>query len=226
MNQVDFLPAQYHRVRKLRGKMLRRLMLLAVITGGFVVAGGGLKAHSLQQKRFAERLEDTVRTESGTLGLLSDLDHRRQQLLQQLELKQELSQPVAYHVVVATLAESMPKDVAAVQLTLTSVRPEPKTRAQLDEEAKEELAPIKKPAKVEPYLIGVELEALAPDDLAVASLISKLDQHPLFSRVTLRSSRAVETRGLLARRFRLTATVDLDREFRWTEHPMEVADVR
>ena len=65
--------------------------------------------------------------------------------------------------------------------------------------------------------IRVELEALAPDDLSVATFVSELDASPLFTGVKMRSSRSTETRGVFAREFRLTAVVDLDRNFKWLD---------
>jgi hypothetical protein len=43
--------------------------------------------------------------------------------------------------------------------------------------------------------------------------------------VKIRSSRSIETRGVIARQFYLSAKVDLAREFEWTPATQEVAHV-
>ena len=226
MNQINFLPESYRRAQKRRGRLLRQIALVSSVAGCLVIATIGLKANSIGQSRAADRLEQTLEAEQGALGVISDIEQRHASLLKRAELKRTLIPPVSYHQALGALSQNMPEQIAVTELIMTSVRPKPEpieTDAEREARLKRNATPKDQPAPYEPHLIGIELEALAPDDLAVASFVAQLDESPLFSRVTMRSSRAVVTDGLQARRFSLTATIDLDREFRWSDANPEVA---
>ncbi|MEM1381888.1 MAG: PilN domain-containing protein, partial [Pseudomonadota bacterium] len=204
-------------------RLTRQITLVGVIAGCLVMAAVGMKAHSVNQSRTADRLEATVSSERTALGVITGLDHERKGLLETFDLKRELDPPLTYHQVVAALGHALPEGIAVTELSMMSVRPKPEPVAV--EESSGRTRKKKSEENVyEPHLIGIELQGLAPDDLAVALLVSTLDEHPMFERVTLRSSEGVNTRGLIAREFSLTATIDLDREFRWiSDVPEEVA---
>lgn len=220
MTQVDFLPESYHRARQRRGRVTRQIALVAGVAACLVTATVGLKAHSISQSRTADRLEATVESERTAMGVITGLNHERKQLLKTFDLKEELTPSVKYSTVLAFLGHALPEGVAITELSMLTVRPKPepidvekangrKSRVETDE-------PVR-----EPHLIGIELKGLAPDDLGVALLVSALDEHPMFGRVTMRSSEGVTIQGLMAREFSLTATVDLDREFRWISRDIE-----
>ncbi|MBB6430030.1 PilN domain-containing protein [Algisphaera agarilytica] len=220
MTRVDFLPESYHRVQQRRGRLFRQVILLGATVGCLAVATIGLKAHTANQLRTAERLEETVEAERAALGLITGLDHERQALQKSFDLKRELDPPLTYAQVLAAFGHALPEGVAVSELAMTSVRPEPE-RITAEESKGRKQNKEKADEKREPHLIGLELRGLAPDDLTVAQLVSALDEHPMFGRVTMRFSEGVQMQGLIAREFSLTATVDLDREFRWTSDVTE-----
>jgi len=67
--------------------------------------------------------------------------------------------------------------------------------------------------------LAIELEGLAPDDLAVAQVVSGLDGHPLFSTVTLDFARSREVDGVTAREFRVNCEIDLSRRYALASAP-------
>ena len=71
MTQIDFLPDSYRRAQKRRGRVARTVLLTAIAAGVLVVATVGLKAHRVSLERTAARIEDTVKTEKGSLGVLA-----------------------------------------------------------------------------------------------------------------------------------------------------------
>ncbi|MEM7626844.1 MAG: PilN domain-containing protein [Planctomycetota bacterium] len=226
MNQINFLPESYLRTQKRRGRLLRQIALVSSIAGCLVLATIGLKANSMNQSRTADRLEQTVKAEQGALGVLSNMEEQHASLLKRAQLKRTLIPPVSYHQTIGALSQAMPEVIAVTELTMTSVRPKPEpieTDAQREARLKRQASPSKEPTPYEPNVIGIELQGLAPDDLAVASFVAALDESPLFSRVTMRSSRAAVSHGLHVRQFDLTATIDLDRDFEWTNANPEVA---
>lgn len=220
MTQVDFLPESYHRARQRRGRLTRQIALVGVIAGCLVAATVGMKAHGVSQARTAERLEATVASERTAIGVITGLDHERKALLKTFDLKRELEPPVTYSQVLASLGHVLPEGIAVTELSMMSVRPKPEPLADKNPAGRKKTASDQDGVR-EPHLIGIELQGLAPDDLSVALLVSALDEHPMFGRVTMRSSEGLNTQGLMAREFSLTATVDLDREFRWTSDVTE-----
>lgn len=216
MTQVDFLPESYHRSRQRRGRLMRQIALVAGMAVCLFAATVAIKAHSMNQAQTAERLEDTVRSERNTMDVITGINHERKQLLKTFDLKRELEPPVTYTQVLALLTQALPEGVAVTELSMVSVRPKPEpVESKRPTGRKAKIDSTKEEMSVEPDLITVELQGLAPDDLSVAVLVSTLDEHPIFGRVTMRSSEGVNVQGLMAREFTLTATVDLDREFRW-----------
>ena len=189
----------------------------------------GLKAHRVSLERTAARIEDTVKTEKGSLGVLAGLQSEQEQLLKRLELREQLLPPVSYAQIISAISQTIPGEVAVTEMVMKSVHPKPEP-IETDAEREARLAgqtrkDKKTPEKTyEPHLVGIEMQGIAPDDLTVASLVQQLDRHPLFSRVTMRASRSVNTsQGLQAREFSLTATVDMDRKFIWSLEAEEVA---
>ena len=143
--------------------------------------------------------------------MLARLASTQAALRQQVEVHRELAQPVSYTQVLAVLGALLPVEVAVTDLRLESVRPAPA-------EASDPDAPAPPKPKIrQDDFIRIELEALAPDDLSVATFVSELDANPLFSGVKMKSSRSIVARGVYAREFRLTAVVDLDRNFKWQD---------
>ncbi|MEO0514510.1 MAG: PilN domain-containing protein [Planctomycetota bacterium] len=220
MTQVDFLPESYHRARQHRGRVTRQVVLVASVAACLIAGTVVLKAHSINQSRTADRLEATVQSEQTAMGVITGLDHERKQLLKTFDLKQELNPSVKYATVLAYLGEALPQGVAVAELSMLTVRPKPEPVETENASGRKGRGEDEEQVQ-EPHLIGIELQGFAPDDLSVALLVSALDEHPLFSRVTMRSSEGVNLQGLMAREFSLTATVDLDREFRWISRDVE-----
>ena len=229
MNQIDFLPESYLRAQRRRGRWFRQV--LAVLGVAALLAGTAvlMRSHSANLEHTAQRLEDTVETERGSLGMLAMLQRERDQLERQVQLQRELTPEVSYGQVLAALTGALPPGVAVRELTLRSVYPAPEP-IETDAEREARLAQSARTrggqatAAIEPHLIGIEFRGVSPTDLAVATLIATLDEDPLFSRVTMRSSRGVERESLRMREFSLTATVDLDRHFEWHPAGQELAD--
>ena len=218
MNQVDFLPESYRRTQQRRGRQLRHIMLVLAVASGLVFAAAATKSQTRKAKLNAERLEGTVESEQVTLGALADLEREHKGLMNRSRLRRELEPTVMYSQVIASITEVLPAEVALSELTMQTVKPAPEPKeTDAQREARQRRSAKNKDKKpiYEPHLIGVEITGLASDDLAVAHLVSSLDAHPLFSRVTMRSSRTIQTQGVHAREFSLTATVDLDRELKW-----------
>lgn len=228
MNQINFLPESYYRAQKRRGRLLRQCAVVGAIAGCVVLATIAIKANSISQARTADRLEQTVEAEQGAISIISDIEKQHASLLKRAQLKRVLIPPVSYHETINALGQALPAEIAITDLVIQTVTPKPEpieTDAQREARLKREADPRNQAKPDEPHLIEIELSGLAPDDLAVANFVAALDADALFSRVTMHSSQAAVSEGLQVRRFSLTATVDLGREFQWTDAQPEVAHV-
>jgi len=61
-----------------------------------------------------------------------------------------------------------------------------------------------------PRILTIELSGFAPDDDAIARFVSRLEGQTAYRRVSLDFSRTRAVRGILAREFRLSFSLDLD----------------
>jgi hypothetical protein len=224
MSELNFIPDSYYRAQRRRGRRVRQGLLLLAVAAGLCVAGVGMKGRSLAQLETAERLEEVLDTEQGSLGVLAMLQREKQELVQQVDLHRDLVPTVSYADVIAAVNHALPDEIAMTELVLRSVRPDPEPRAAADTTtATRRGGQAEETQDHEPNLIGLELLGLAPDDLAIARLVSNLHEDPLFSRIKMRSSRALTVGPIRAREFSLTLTVDLDRRIEWIDSPAEVA---
>ncbi len=64
-------------------------------------------------------------------------------------------------------------------------------------------------------LLALEIEGVASRDTVVAQLVKKIESDTLFQSVTLDFARPTEIDGIEARRFRITATIDLNATYRF-----------
>ena len=62
-------------------------------------------------------------------------------------------------------------------------------------------------------LLVVELEGVGPSDIEVAVMVSGLEAHPLFARVSLDYTRMGEVEEQIVREFRVTGVIDLDARY-------------
>lgn len=223
MNEVDFLPESYRKVKRRRGRMFRQGTLMAIAVSSFVLWGVALKTHSVGQRQYAEQLESTLVSEQGKLQVLAQLNNEYGDLQRQLKLNRELSQPVTFSQIIGYLGVQMPDEVAITELVLNARRPKPEPLAE-ESATSGRRTKDDRDAGPEPNYIQIELEGVAPNDLSLANFISAVDENPLFSQVYMGSSRTIEMKGLVARQFRMSAVVELDRDFVWAS-VAEVSDV-
>jgi len=226
MNSVNFLPESYRKDQQRRGRFTRQVMLVAAVALCLMVWGVGLKLHGASQRTYAQQMEDTVQSELGKLVVMADLEREHATLIQQIKTERGLVEPVEMAQVIAMIGESLPAELAVSELVVNAVRPSPEPLLEKKANARRSK---KKAGQDEdqspPHYLSIELVGVAPSDMSVANFIFALDEHPLFSRVQLNSSRGVEHAGLLAREFTMSAQIQLDCDIRWNNAEGEVAHV-
>jgi hypothetical protein len=66
-------------------------------------------------------------------------------------------------------------------------------------------------------LLAIQIEGVARGDLDVARLVSALEDHALFSSVSLDFARSTDVDGVNARAFRLSCEIDLDKRYSFVD---------
>lgn len=200
---VNFLPASYRRrvrqVRRNRRQAVLAVALLVVLAGWWFVQ----QQHTGQMRQQAQELEAEVETARQRMTELMALRERYEALRHQVRVQRLLAEPLRRTQIMATLAERMPEPVTLTRIALDTERPPAASVVGRDGAG----------ASGHPHKVELELSALAPDDLTVANLLTALKDHALFDNVAIHHSRSIEHFDVMARQFRLSTVIDLDRQF-------------
>lgn len=212
-NQINFLPPSFMKERARQLRIVRESMLVAIVAAliivWYVVAQGRVaNLESIVASRQAD-----VQAVTREINDMATLGKERDALLHQLKLERELSQPVNLSMVMASIAQAMPSSMAMTDLSMQTPVPQPPTK----EKAKSDKgqSKSKNAARVDPPapVMQVGMVGIAASDLDVADFIGKLTQNPLFSRVQLSYTRAIEVKqkNIAGREFRIEIEIKLDR---------------
>lgn len=200
---VNFLPTSYRRrvrqSRRNRRQAVLAVALLAVLAGWWFVQ----QQHTTQMQRQAQELEAEVESARQRMSELMALREQYQALRHQVRVQRLLSEPLRRTQIMATLGKRMPEPVTLMRIVLDTERPPAASLVGRDGAD----------ASGHPHKVNLELSALAPDDLTVANLLTALKEHALFDDVAMHHSRSIEQYDVAARQFRMSTTVDLDRQF-------------
>lgn len=129
-------------------------------------------------------------------ALLADIDHFEKRIARH----GRLAWPFTIGDVIASIG-----DVAPDSITLTSLAITPRTDASRAGRARGAGAAYK--------VMYIELAGIAPDDLDIAAFVAGLQEHALFSTITVDYARKAQLSGDSAREFGLTCAIALDAEY-------------
>jgi Tfp pilus assembly protein PilN len=212
MNEINFIPQQYRQRQQRRRNLARQLTLLTL--AGVCLAGWAVFQHhrTAELRNYAQSLERQVAGKRNRLQALKSLQNEYQQLQRQARMQQRLAQSLSHTRIVTALGQLLPEDVAVQQLTMVTQRAEANPGDTSDSTAS--LA-----SQIAPTGVQVRFEAIAPPEVAVAKLVGRLSEHPVFSEVTLRQSQTEMQKDQRVVRFQLEMAVDLQRRFKLTDQP-------
>ncbi len=205
---LNFTPDSVMQARARRPRLIRA----AALSGALLALMVGWVMWSWQQIDQLDEQLAGLRQQTATKNQQSVLARRKQHRA----LRDDLKAPVPVSSAIATIAELMPASMGLTQWSWTAPPAEPKplkkTRSRKRRRGPEQVPTIK-----------LSLTGMAPNDLAIARLIGRLDERPLFANVELVYSQALETDELMARQFQITAQVPLNRPYQLQEPQAEVA---
>lgn len=124
-----------------------------------------------------------------------------------------LAWPVRVSEVIDALAAELPTGVSLTSLSMTPREEGRRGRPTSSTKSKES---SEKRLESRSFLV-VELEGVSPSDSEVAGYVSALDAHPLFESVAMDYARSSKVRDAEARAFRVTATINLSREYAFVD---------
>lgn len=217
MSEINFLPNSYRQAQLRRRWRAREAAagVLAVIClfAWWCVQQQTTERLSLQ----ASTLRDAAAAAEDQQGELARLRNEYEVLQHQVQIRRELGITVYHSQILTKLAELLPEDVGLIQLKMITERPEPMTRDEYERlQSKPEMLKARQKHLQDnpgPDRILIEFEAIAPDDLTIATVVDRLSTSALFSEVKMPFSRQAERRGWIGRQFRVSAEVPLNRVY-------------
>ena len=182
MRDIEFIPAWYPQLRRRK----RALVVQAIASGAIVLALTGVTI----AKRWDVQRQQAIATDSAAetarcspaLARLSALQAQQRQLRQQVQVIAQLGEQLDPTRLINLLEDAMP---SAVQLTDLSME-----TPSSDERA-----------------LAIRMQGIAPDDAAVATLLTNLGGVKFFDDVTMSYSRDHAGGATASREFELTFKV-------------------
>jgi Tfp pilus assembly protein PilN len=218
MNTVNFLPQSFFRRRHRRRRILiesAMVVVVAACAATWALMGDG----SLDRLRdYAAEIEAEGTAAQRQLKELAALQSEFRDLSEQLRIHHQVMLPVGFGQILSSISRLTPDSIAYSDMRFECKRPAPPPRL-TEDELKQKRSPRAKIAAPKADAIHVELTGLSPDDRRIADLVGKLAEHGLFTEVKLEFSKATEQDSLIARKFRVTMSVPLDRNYRITSRP-------
>jgi hypothetical protein len=207
---VDLMPAACREVLNRRAEARRWTLVYALTATTLFAAFWYLSAANRARERRRDIMAAQVQINWKRSEIVNRLVGEINAVEAAISRYDRLAWPVRATQVVAAVGAALPSDATLTQAALTSreekIKPPPRAPAD---------GPAPTPAP-RTFMI-VELEGIARNDAAVASFVSAIDDNPLFSRVDLEFTRAVEAASRSVRGFRLVAQVDLSARFEFAE---------
>lgn len=224
MNEINFLPQSYYRRRRRRRRIvLEALAIMALagcLTAWFIAGAETLK----ELGAYAAEIEAEGTVAQNQLKELAALQAEHHDLAGQMRIHHQVALPVSFTNVLAAIAQATPESIAYSDLRLECRRPVPAPPARLETPHRKRGRAAPKPVAHDADAVRIELTGLSPDDRRIADLVGRLADHPLFKQVKLEFSRSTEQDSLIARRFRITMVVPLDRDYRDKREEVAHAD--
>jgi len=207
---VDLMPPTCRQVFGRRARIRRWVGMYVgaacIVLGTSWFLGIGRESRQRERESLARQVELAWSRNEEAQRLLAEIERVNADIV----LYDRLAWPIGAADVIACVGEAMPEGLFLTAMTMTPredrVRSAPRERSQ-----KKAASGKEKPR--ERRVLGIELEGIAPTDIALSQFVSSLDQHPLFERVALDYARSRHVDGVEARGFRLTCEIELSERY-------------
>lgn len=189
------------RVRRWIVTYVMAIVLLATVSAGLLLNNA---AKEKERNALSDQVEIHWMRNEEARGLLEQI----RDLESSIARFNRLAWPVRVSDVIGVLEPEIPESTTLTSLTFVprqeKVIPAPGAGKKKDNKSKEQAVRT---------TLAIQIEGVARDDLDVARLVSALDDHALFSTVSLDFARSTVVDGVNARAFRLSCGIDLDKRY-------------
>ncbi len=209
MNEINFLPLRLIQSQRRQSRMFRELLVVGGVLLCCVVWYGGQQGHNASLEHLVVAKQDELVAAQQRTVEVQRLTAQREDLQYQLQIQQRLTRPITHSTLLAVMTDLLPDSLAITELTLVAQTPVSQPRHQKGQGAKTS----RKASPPKPQLMHVQIEGVSPSDVDVANLVGGLSEHPIFSNVKMRYSRAVKLQHVQARQFRVEMDILLDRRY-------------
>ena len=200
MRQVNLIPQSYFDRQARRRRVWREVLLVALAVlclGGWTIFQQISTRHL---RDYARTLEGQIEAQRDRLNELDRLQSVHQRLRRRLGVQRRLAQSLSHTQMLAVLGATLPDSVVFTDLKMETIRPRGESgQAHQDGPA--------------PQRVELSVQAQASNDMVVADLVAALEEHPVFTSVSMRRNETVEGQGGEVRAFQLRLSIDLNRRF-------------
>jgi hypothetical protein len=209
---INFLPDWFVHQRRRQAWVRRQYMIAGTIVCGLLILWGSAARRTHHLATYLDELNAQVVTAEGQVSEMTRLQQQRDQLIKQVRLYNRIVQPVSYSQVCGTMSSLVPEEVSLSEL---QVRTEQVRQPRLVSVAGARTKDSNKPQPIVETrkFVTVEMQGYAPSNLVIANLVSRLASSNLFREVKMVQSQEVQVGDALARQFRITMQVPLDRRY-------------
>lgn len=212
MSQINFLPESFQRAHRRR---MRRPVEFLAIAGTLVALAGLWLSTSGPDSALANQSEQLDQSLEEIAQLRAEQDRlfrERSDLQRKLMTARETYQPISATQVISRLSTLTPESVRFLNIEIAAQRPAPQAKPEPGDN-KKVVGKQQAQPPADPNLMKLTLTGHAPSDEQVVTLIRRMDSDPVFTSVSLRSSKQDKTKTHYVRTFHLDVVIDLDRRF-------------
>lgn len=204
IGSYDMLPRSCRELVLKRSRIRRWIMAYGVVLGvvatGYVLLNVGRDG----QVQYRDDLRAQVRMNWDRNEEAQRLFKEIQDLSNAIARYNRLAWPIRVSDTIAIIEPLVPESATLTSLTLA-----PRTQRIRGTSGRDGK---RQPDEVLHFL-ALEIEGIAIDDMAVARIVSGLDEHPIFASVTLDFARSIVVDGTPGREFRINCEIDLGQRY-------------
>ena len=214
MNEINFLPHDFVQQEGRRRGAGRQYALLGLL-GLFILIWYFTARADLPALEAAVQAIEVEKANFNVQKMQCvKLQTRLGALQERLRIQSELSQPLAYSAILATISELMPDSIALTHIAMPSLCPP--IRMPGDDKAKKNDAKGSEEDSYKPWEhLKVAIDGVAPSELDIANFIGAIEAHPLFEEIKIQDDRSTRIDSYKARVFRIGLRIRLDRDYRY-----------
>jgi len=203
---INFIPDSVIQARARRRLIVRSFVMLACLAAAM---GAWFKTSRMYdpapQDTYLASLETQIAAMLEQSQEIAARQKQHRERSEEVAVRERIAAPLPATFVIAAVVETLPPSIGLSSLSLVDTPVEPIAKHS------REAATGSAPHPNRP--LRVHIEGLAPDDVTIAKVLGRLDERPPFGNVELGYSRPLEGAELMARAFRITAEIPLDRRY-------------